>query len=57
VAKLKHEATDWVGKYLPDWSSSIYVADDPKAPLTLPANKGREAMAYLTSVVPYLRAS
>lgn len=50
VAKRKDEDTKWIGKYLPDWSSSIYVVDDSKADLTVPGNKGRETMVYLTCV-------
>lgn len=51
VAKRKHEDTAWIGEYLPDWASSIYEVDDPRAQLKVPANKGREAMVYLTYVV------
>ncbi|KAH8908262.1 hypothetical protein BR93DRAFT_610600 [Coniochaeta sp. PMI_546] len=51
VAKRKHEDTAWIGKYLPDWPSSIYVTDDPRAQLTVPVNKGREAMVYLTYII------
>lgn len=50
VGKLKREDTEWVAKYLPDWPSSEYVVDDPKAKLTVAVNKGREAMVYLTCV-------
>lgn len=50
VASLKNENTAWVRQNLPDWSHSIYVVDDPSAPLTVPKNKGREAMVYLTYV-------
>ena len=53
---MKHEDTSWVHEYLPDWPSSIYVVDDPKAPLTVPKNKGHEAMVYLTYVHPLLSA-
>jgi len=48
VASMKHENTSWVRQYLPDWSHSIYVVDDPSAALTVPKNKGREAIVYLT---------
>lgn len=48
VASMKHENTSWVGKYFPSWRKSIYTVDDPTAPLTVPKNKGRETMAYLT---------
>lgn len=52
VASLKSENTSWVHEYLPDWPASIYVVDDPDAPLTVPKNKGNEAMVYLTYVHP-----
>ncbi|KMU77761.1 hypothetical protein CISG_01517 [Coccidioides immitis RMSCC 3703] len=48
VASLKSDNTSWVGEHLPDWQAKVYVADDPKAQLTVPLNKGRESMVYLT---------
>ncbi|KAB5528817.1 hypothetical protein GE09DRAFT_1148528 [Coniochaeta sp. 2T2.1] len=51
VAKQEREDTTWIDKYLPDWHSNIYVVDDPKAKLTVPTNKGREAMIYLTYLI------
>ncbi|KAJ4407490.1 hypothetical protein N0V85_004360 [Neurospora sp. IMI 360204] len=51
VASLKSENTSWVHEYLPDWPASIYVVDDPDAPLTVPKNKGNEAMVYLTHLI------
>ncbi|KAK5654754.1 hypothetical protein OQA88_7079 [Cercophora sp. LCS_1] len=51
VASLKSENTSWVQQYLPDWSHSIYVVDDPAAKLTVAKNKGREAMVYLTHII------
>ncbi|KAL2148179.1 hypothetical protein VTH82DRAFT_7466 [Thermothelomyces myriococcoides] len=50
VASLQTEDTSWVHRHLPDWSRSIYVVDDPTAKLTVPENKGREAMVYLRLV-------
>lgn len=50
VASMKHENTSWLLEYFPDWHSSIYVVDDPEAALTVPMNKGRESMVYLTCV-------
>ena len=29
----------------------LYVTDNPSAPLTVPKNKGREAMVYLTHII------
>ncbi|KAK4136430.1 hypothetical protein BT67DRAFT_178524 [Trichocladium antarcticum] len=51
IASLKHEDTSWVRHHLPSWSHSIYIVDDPRAALTVPKNKGREAMVYLTHLI------
>ncbi|KAK4152863.1 hypothetical protein C8A00DRAFT_44159 [Chaetomidium leptoderma] len=51
VASLKREDTAWVHQYFPGWARSIYVVDDPTAKLTVPKNKGREAMVYLSHIV------
>ncbi|RYP91391.1 hypothetical protein DL770_002531 [Monosporascus sp. CRB-9-2] len=51
VASMKKEDTSWIQKYLPDWYTHIYVADDPNASLTVPKNRGREAMVYLTHII------
>ena len=51
VASLKSENTSWVQQHLPNWFRSIYIVDDPSAKLTVPRNKGREAMVYLSHLV------
>ncbi|KAI1114121.1 hypothetical protein F5Y14DRAFT_415532 [Nemania sp. NC0429] len=51
VASIKSENTSWIPALLPDWRANIYVADDSRAPLTVPVNKGREAMVYLTYLI------
>lgn len=48
VASMKRENVTWLHEYLPQWKKNIYVVDDPEAELTVPANKGREAMVFLT---------
>ncbi|KAK4101453.1 hypothetical protein N658DRAFT_386029, partial [Parathielavia hyrcaniae] len=48
VASLRREDTTWVHLFLPAWLRSVYVVDDPSAELTVPKNKGREAMVYLS---------
>jgi hypothetical protein len=48
VASRKNDDTAWIGENLPDWNLVRYVVDDPKAQYTVPKNKGREAMVYLT---------
>lgn len=52
VASLKGDDTSWMQEHLPDWKANIYVVNDQSAKLTVPKNKGREAMVYLTWVVP-----
>lgn len=51
VASTKKEDTAWVGKHFPDWHPQIYVVNDKHAALTVPKNKGREAMVYLTYLI------
>jgi hypothetical protein len=52
VASMKRENTAWLSKNLLGWKKNIYMVDDPDAPLTVPVNKGREAMVFLTYVMP-----
>ncbi|OCL02316.1 hypothetical protein AOQ84DRAFT_443459 [Glonium stellatum] len=51
VASLVGDDTSWLNEFLFDWKTNIYVVNDPSAPLTVPKNKGREAMAYLTYII------
>jgi Protein of unknown function (DUF3431) len=48
VATLDGDDTSWIRKRLHGWGTSIYVANNPDAALTVPVNKGREAQVYLT---------
>lgn len=48
VASMKRQNTSWLVEFFPHWRKSIYIVDDQTAPLTVPTNKGRESMAYLT---------
>lgn len=50
VAKLSREDSTWLFKYFPGWVKKVYVVDDLAAALTVPKNKGRESMAYLTYI-------
>ena len=50
AASLTSENTSWLHEYFPEWQKKIYVVDDARASLTVPKNKGHEAMAYLTWV-------
>ncbi|KAH7025885.1 uncharacterized protein B0I36DRAFT_329351 [Microdochium trichocladiopsis] len=51
VASTKAEDTAWVTKHFPDWHPQIYVVNNKHATLTVPKNKGREAMVYLTYII------
>jgi hypothetical protein len=51
IAKTKDENIDWMDEKLPDQPKAVYVADDPKAPLHPPKNKGHEVMIYLTWII------
>lgn len=48
VASMNSENTTWLDQYLLDWKKNIYVVDDETARFTVPINKGREAMVFLT---------
>ncbi|KAF2146922.1 uncharacterized protein K452DRAFT_315120 [Aplosporella prunicola CBS 121167] len=51
VASQKGDNTSWFAEQFPDWARYIYVVDDATASLTVPANKGREAMVDLTYTI------
>lgn len=51
VASQASENATWIGEAFPTWQQNIYRVDDPDAPLTVPKNKGRESMVYLTYVL------
>jgi hypothetical protein len=51
IAKTRDENIDWMNEKLPDQEKAIYIADDPKAPLHPPKNKGHEVMIYLTWII------
>ena len=48
VASLKKDDTRWMLKLFPKWKIYCYVVDDASAEYRVPANKGNEAMPYLT---------
>jgi hypothetical protein len=54
VASQASENATWLNHYFPTWEANIYRVDDPDAPLTVPKNKGRESMVYLTCALPSL---
>lgn len=51
VASLAGDDISWLDEPFSDWKTNIYVVNDPNASLTVPKNKGREAMAYLTYII------
>lgn len=62
VASTKHEDTSWIARHLPEWRAHRYVVDDDDndgssssaastSTLKVPANKGHEAMVYLTHII------
>ncbi|KAF2822030.1 hypothetical protein CC86DRAFT_94696 [Ophiobolus disseminans] len=53
VASQALENATWLNEYFPSWEKNIYRVDDDKAPLTVPKNKGRESMVYLTYIIDH----
>ncbi|KAF2122862.1 hypothetical protein BDV96DRAFT_639420 [Lophiotrema nucula] len=51
VASQQTENATWLDEYFPQWEKNIYKVDDKSAPLTVPKNKGRESMVYLTFII------
>lgn len=52
LAAMSYSNMSWVQENVPQWYTNIYRADVPpgKADLTVPVNKGNEAMVFLTFV-------
>lgn len=48
VASKKGDDTTWIDQHLSDWNLVRYMVDDHEAQYTVPENKGRESMVYLT---------
>ncbi|KAJ9615749.1 hypothetical protein H2200_001826 [Cladophialophora chaetospira] len=55
MAKMKKENVTWLDDVDlgPEVTKMIYMADDPKAPLHPPKNKGHEVMTYLTYIIDH----
>ncbi|KAJ2967980.1 hypothetical protein NQ176_g9403 [Zarea fungicola] len=51
VAATQKDNITWLNDYLLAWPKNIYSVDNPKAELTVPKNKGREAMVILTYII------
>jgi hypothetical protein len=54
VASLIGDDTSWLDEFFDDWKKNIYVVNNQSAPLTVPKNKGREAMPFLTYASAHL---
>lgn len=50
VASMAKDDVRWLEEFFGDWKRNVYVVDDESASLTVPRNKGREAMPFLTYV-------
>lgn len=53
VPRLEDDDVSWITKELPGVDAAIYVANDPKAPLHPPRNRGHEVMIYLTYIIDH----
>ncbi|KAK2865391.1 hypothetical protein FQN49_003621 [Arthroderma sp. PD_2] len=59
VASVKSDNISWIREEVPDWRAKVYVADAgdageaSKSGLSIPVNKGREAMVYLTYIIDH----
>ncbi|KAJ5177271.1 Protein of unknown function DUF3431 [Penicillium canariense] len=53
LAAMSTSNMSWVEDHVPQWHPNIYRADVPpgEADLTVPANKGNEAMVFLTYII------
>jgi hypothetical protein len=53
MGRLAKEDVSWLEKELPGLPRKVYVVDDPPEKSGLPANKGHEAMVYLTYIIDH----
>ncbi|PSN66285.1 hypothetical protein BS50DRAFT_495128 [Corynespora cassiicola Philippines] len=53
VASQASEDATWLDEYFPTWDKNIYRVDNSSAELTVPKNKGRESMVYLTYIIDH----
>jgi hypothetical protein len=51
IASTTQGNTTWLSDVNPDWTILPYISDDPNADLTVPVNRGNEAMVYLTYII------
>ena len=48
VASMARDDSKWLDTHFSDWDIKRYIVDDHASLFTVPKNKGREAMVYLT---------
>ncbi|GAM89532.1 hypothetical protein ANO11243_075710 [Dothideomycetidae sp. 11243] len=53
MARLRSESVDWLHEVGPEIERYVYVVDDAGSELTVPENKGHEAMVYLTYIIDH----
>ena len=53
IPRMQEDDIAWISKELPGLDVSVHVADDPKASLHPPKNKGHEVMIYLTYLIDH----
>jgi len=57
VASQKKDDTTWLRGSLEAWEKGMYVVDNADIDLTVPVNKEKDAMVYLTYVSFFVRES
>ena len=53
IPRMQEDNVSWISEELPDIPTAIYTANNPKAPLHPPRNKGHEVMIYLTYIIDH----
>lgn len=56
VASTRSSNLTWLSSVPKHWTPYVYTADDPSAQLTVPVNKGNEAMVILTYILDHWEA-
>jgi hypothetical protein len=51
VASMAGDDVSWLEDHFDTWKRNVYVVNNASAPLTVPINKGREAMPFLTYII------
>lgn len=51
VPRMQEDDVSWISKELPGLNMTVYVANDPRAPMHPPKNKGHEVMVYLSYLI------